>query len=254
MGHDPRDFYANRLDERPSPFRIVKRPPSQPAPKAPEQPPLDERITLAHKLIEGAGAAFDQHCRNVDNEAMDQQTGRRVFDADEHKARVESFGSRDDVQAGLDQAVRLATEVRDEAQTAVNAIRAGLTPERDTAAELKAQRTWSRQQRLLDSAETDGQRASIAQQIISNTTDISEFATAVEEIAPYLAAHGQPTEWLEDKMAQRVPALSEAKNKLAAADSALTVTQFNANQQRRALSSGHRATQLVDPAKVKRRQ
>jgi hypothetical protein len=148
--------------------------------------------------------------------------------------------------AQIDKAVELVTDWRDEKRAAVDKIRSGLIPERDTAAEIKAQRDWARSERLLDSAPSDGERAKMAQQMLEQISNPAEFATAVEEFGPYLKAHGLPTQWLEQTITERIPALGEARQQLSQAERELTKTKFNADQQRRMLAKGGRAKYLVE--------
>lgn len=88
------------------------------------------------------------------------------------------------------------------------------------------------------------QRSAIAAQIIGEITDPAEFATAVEEIGPYLRAQGLPTDWIDDKITQRIPVLAQAKQRLTKADRAVIKTRFDASRQRRA---GYGPTELVPP-------
>jgi hypothetical protein len=144
---------------------------------------------------------------------------------------------------------RQVADVLTEAQTAEKVVRAALIPPKDTAGEIRAQRTWARQQALLDSAGNESQRVAMARQMVRETTDFGDFATAVEELAPYLKSHGQPTDWLESEIAQRIPAFAEAKQNVSKAERQLTVTKFNADSQRRALAKGATFGHLVDPNK-----
>jgi hypothetical protein len=200
------------------------------------------RVAGAHKLIQDVGKGFDQHRESVDGQ-------RGWMSPEGMAAAVDSYGSRPEVQQQLDRAVDMVTAVRDEAQATVDSVRAALIPQRDMAGELRAQRDWARQQRLLDSAGNESRRVAMAQEMVRETTDPAQFATLIEEVQPYLASYGLPTGWLDGEIAQRVPALREAKRDLAQADKALTVTRFNVDQQRRALARGARAQHLVKPDK-----
>ncbi|MGO8769511.1 hypothetical protein [Mycobacterium sp.] len=73
--------------------------------------------------------------------------------------------------AQLDNAVGLVSELRDEAKAEADKIKASLVPPRDVAGELRAQRNWARQEKLLDAAKNQAQRVAIAQQLIKETSD-----------------------------------------------------------------------------------
>jgi len=146
-------------------------------PPAPTVPGEDQRPTLAHKLIEGVGAQFGQHRKNVEDAAYDPRAGRWKREAGDVRADVEGFASKPEVQAQLEKAVELVADWRDEKRAKVDEIRNGLIPERDTAAEIKAQRDWSRAEKLLDSAGSDSERAMMARRMLEQTNNPAEFAT-----------------------------------------------------------------------------
>ena len=80
----------------------------------------------------------------------------------DHKAAIEDFARKPEVTQQLNQAVQLVADVRDEARAEVDKIRAGLIPQRDTAAELKAQRDWQRQKEYLDASANEAERVARA--------------------------------------------------------------------------------------------
>ena len=211
----------------------------------------DDRVTLAHELIENVGDAFEQHRQQVDQAAYDERSGRWTKEPLDRQADVEDFARRPDVQAKLQKAVELAGDVVAEAQGRVSEVKATLIPERDMAGQVAAQRQWARSERLLDSAKTDGERAAMARKLLENASSPAELATLLEEVAPYMQAHGLPVSHLDQVVAQRVPELAYARQNLRQAEKYLTITKANAAQQQRMLQTGHRATHLVDPAKVR---
>ncbi len=249
---DPRSFEKRNRAADPAPFTVNGLTAEQAAAQQRQHPPMpavagqDDRPTVAHKLIEGVGADFDKHRQQVEAAAYDKRAGRWTKEPGDIRADVESFASKPEVQQQIQQAVQLVAGMRDEAQAEVDKVRNNLVPQRDTAAEIKAQRDWARAERLLDSAGSDGQRAAMAQQMLQQIADPAEFATAVEEFGPYLQAHGQPTQWLEQTITERIPALGEARQQLSRAERELAVAKFNADQQKRALARGDRAKHLVD--------
>jgi hypothetical protein len=62
----------------------------------------------------------------------------------------------------------------------------------DTATELRAQRTWDRARRVLDSRD-GGKLAHAAQQALSSA-DAAELGVLAEELPSYLQSRGLPTD------------------------------------------------------------
>jgi chromosome segregation ATPase len=249
----PPGYYAGR-DENPShqpiavgdpgwaePKRVTS-PTPPPTPASAPSVPADERITQAYKTIQDVGESFEKHRQDIE-----AQRGQLKPEA--MRPMIESYVNRPEVKAKFDQAVQQVEDVLTEAQTEEKIIRTALVPPRDTAGEIRAQRIWARQQQLLDSAGNESQRVAMAREIVWETTDFADFATAVEELAPYLKSHGQPTDWLENEIAQRIPALAEAKQNVSKAERQLMRARADADMQKRALAKGHKAGHLVGPEK-----
>lgn len=246
----PPGYYDARKQDPPEsydpdhpPLTIVGSPTPPPAPSVPvSSVPADERIAQAYKAIQEVGTGFEEHRQDIE-----AQRGQLRPEA--MRPMVEGYVNRPEVKAKFDQAVQLASDVVTEAQNEEKIIRAALVPPRDAAAETKAQRDWARAERRLDSAKTNTERAMLAQQMLEQISDPAEFATAIEEFEPYLRDHGLPTQLVETVIAKRVPALAEARAKVAKAERQLTVTKFNVDSQRRALAKGGTFGHLIDPNK-----
>jgi hypothetical protein len=101
-------------------------------------------------MIDGVVKAFEQHRQDVDARSVNKDTGRPTIEPEDIQAEVNSFGNRPDVQEQLSKAAQLVADMRDEAKAEVNRISFELIPQRDLATEVRAQRDWARQVRLLD--------------------------------------------------------------------------------------------------------
>lgn len=246
----PPGYYDARKQDPPEgydpdhpPLTIVGSSTPRPAPApAPTASALDVRIAQAHKTIQQVGENFEDH-----RQAIEAQRG--VLRPEAMRPLVEGYVDQPEVKAALDGAVQQVADVLSEAQAEEKVIRAALIPPRDMAGQVEAQRTWARQKEYLDSSADGSERIARAREIIRGTPDLATFQTAVEEIIPNLRTNGLPTAWAEEEIAQRVPALAQARQKVADAEKQLTTTRFNAAEQKRALARGATFGHLVDPNK-----
>ncbi|MGO8768853.1 hypothetical protein [Mycobacterium sp.] len=134
---------------------------------------------------------------------------------------------------------------RDKAQSEVDAIRRGLSPDGDVAAELRASRYWDRSRRILDSLDS-GKLLGASQELLS-TAHRAELATLLTELGPYFTSRGQATKWIEPAVARIVPEFGRAREQLAKADQALQVITYNAAALGRGFNQGRPPTALADP-------
>lgn len=251
---DPRAFYAkyNKPAAAPAPYTLGGQPvDSNPGWAVPAAAPVsqlsgepDQRAADAYKLIENVGAEFEEHAQRVDREAFDESSGRWRLGPEDRKTAVQNFARNPKVEQQINESVKLVSDMRDEAAAEVDQIRNNLIPDRD---QTKAMRDWQRQERLLESAKSEGERIARAKEIFRETTDPGAFATALEEVGPYLKSHGDRVDWMEDEIAERIPELGAARQKLSAWDRQLTKAEFNAEQQRKMLATGHSAKYLLKP-------
>ncbi len=134
------------------------------------------------------------------------------------------------------------------ARRRVDATKADLRPKVDTAAQLHAQRTWARVERLLESKDR-GEVAATARRLLAEADD-QELATLAVELPFYLEARGVGSEWLDDDLSRRVPKYAAVKEELHRAKQAQTLMRHNIGAVRRGLQNGRpadRAT-LVPPS------
>ena len=80
---DPREVYKRyqEQDQGPVPFTIGGKTPEQLDNEVQQRQQAAatsqaDPVVLAHKLIDGVGAAFDQHRQQVDEQVFDKRTGR----------------------------------------------------------------------------------------------------------------------------------------------------------------------------------
>jgi hypothetical protein len=116
-----------------------------------------------------------------------------------------------DAALALPDAVAAVQAEADDADKRVNdVVSAQKVDSSDVAAQLAAQRFWSRTQRTLDAIKDTSKLAAAARDLIANADD-SAVPVIVEEIEPYLEARNVPTSWLTDALSGRIPGLADAK-------------------------------------------
>ncbi len=124
------------------------------------------------------------------------------------------------------------------AQARHDGILAGLTvPADDAAAQISAQRWWSRQKPLLDKETSSGLMNSVSR-LIDQASDSGDLAAAVEEIPLYLQARGQPSSYFDDLLATKLPELASARDEIAKATRARDVVNHNRDTLHRSYERG----------------
>jgi hypothetical protein len=194
-------------------------------------------VAQAHSVIQSAKEQFGQHINRIPNDR---------YSADGYRAEVGAFAETEAARS-VDKAVEQVRQRRDQAQTQIDRIRRDLSPNGDTAAELRASRYWDRTRRILDNLDS----ASLygAAQDLLSTADQAELGTLLQEIPAYLQARGQNTEWIDTAVAQVVPEYSAARERLGKAEKALQITEYNAKALRKGFTEGRPPTVLADPHK-----
>jgi len=194
-------------------------------------------IEQAHAMMTHAKAQFGKHLDSIQ---------RDRYSAGGLREEIANFADTDAARA-VDKAVEQVRQRRDQAQTQADEVHRNLSPNGDTATELRASRFWNRTKGLLDTVDT-GQLLGRAQGLLTKA-DRAELGTLLQELAPYLTSRGQATDWIDSAVAEIVPEFSHARNQLRTADQALQITAFNAKALRRGFEKGRLPTVIVDPGK-----
>ena len=210
-----------------------------PAP-APEPEPVINRqahakpdarpVAAAAELLRNTDAKFRQHLASINPVGLDQN---RLH------SEIAAFNSSPAMKQ-VDEAEKLVIERDEAAEQAVTDIVAGLSPKGDVAEELRAGRAWDRVVRQLDSV-PDNQVADTARKLILNSTD-DEIGVIVAELPSYLASKGNDASWVEQVLAERVPALGDALKRRTLARQARQLISYDAGRVR------ERVTKTASPS------
>lgn len=169
--------------------------------------------------------------RHIDRVNQDRQ---HYTDAG-YKAQIDKFtdtGAYQDITRHVDQ-VRAR---RDQAQAAYDKIRRELSPDGDTAAELRATRYWNRTRAILDTEDTGGVIAR-GRELLATATP-AELGTLLQELQPYCTARGvSSSEWIDATAAQVSPKYGRAAKQLTKAKQAAIITEHNASRLQSAISN-----------------
>jgi hypothetical protein len=144
----------------------------------------------------------------------------------------------------VDEYENLVNERVAQAEARAEQIRRGLSPEHDTAGELRAQRALDRAIRKWDSHDGPKLAASVREDLLN--ADPTELAVLAREAAPYLESRGVPSSFVEPVLGEKVPELAQAEAELKKAKQAQTVTRHNASTVRNAIREGRLAAALAD--------
>lgn len=143
----------------------------------------------------------------------------------------------DDVRARHEQARTRLTKVRNE-----------LSPDGDTAAELRATRYWNRTKGILDSCSgpngNHSARLRIEKAIASATPH--ELGTLLQEVEGYCESRKLSTaDWLDHALEKAAPDYMRAKRDVHRSSQALTLIESTASRIKTAVESGHNAPMII---------
>lgn len=187
-------------DRRPVPFSLTT---GQPTQQQAQQKP-DTIAQQVFRGVRGVNAKLAQHRQDSFDPRLTEQAQRE---------KLAEFKTSDDAKA-VDVFDVLADQLVAEKQAAYDAQFKSLTPVTDTAAELRAQRTWDREKAKLDALASEGERIAVARKTIDNCSDPATLAVLIEELPSYLETKSVDASWLPAVVAQKIPALGEAKTTL----------------------------------------
>lgn len=211
---------------------LIGRPAPKPALPSTAPPPPDTLAVLANKTIADTEKRFRQHLAGIH---------RGDHSDDGHFKAVRSFDT-----TGIDDAVAQVRQRAEDAAQEVSRIRRGLSPDGDVAGELRATRYWNRTAHALDTAEP-GRLITAARNLVADA-DRAELGTLLQELGPYLSSRKQPTDWIDDVVADKVPEYASARKKLVKARQSATIVESNARALRNAVDrahEGYRSPQFV---------
>jgi hypothetical protein len=182
-------------------------PPPTPVNNTQAHPKADAKpVAAAAELLRNAARKFENHLSSINPAGLDQ---KRLHN------EISAFADSP-AAAQINEAIALATKREADAEARVAQVMKSLSPQGDTAQELRNTRVWERAARQLDSAHTN-QVAEVARKLIANSSD-DELGVLLTELPSYLDSQGAGSDWLEHVAAERVPELAAAKKaaKLAA--------------------------------------
>jgi hypothetical protein len=195
----------------------------------PDQPPRPD--TVAQQVFRGITSVnqrLAEHRAASFGPRLTEQTQRE---------KLAEFAASESANA-LPVFAALADQLVAEKQAAYDETFKSLTPVGDTAAELRAQRTWNREQSKLEALSSEGERAAAVRSTIENCSDPATLAVLIEVAPSYLQAKGIDTDWLPAVVAQRIPELAQTKTTLESAAGCATVLKQAIRMLQRAIESG----------------
>jgi hypothetical protein len=190
-------------------------------------------VEQAHAAFTNAKTAFEKFLNDVP---------REHYSADGLTAQIKKFGDTDAARA-VDAAVANVRDRADKATAQVEKIRRDLSPNGDTAAELRATRFWNRTKAVLDTAKEGAFGA--AQKLIANA-DREQLGTLLQQLPSYLQTRGLPSDWIETAVGQVVPEYAQAAKQHQKAQQALTIAEYNAKSLRTSFDKGYSSSILTD--------
>jgi hypothetical protein len=197
-------------------------------------------VSRADARIYNAVEGFQQHVEFIDS--------RHDLSPEAKVAAVRAWGSTDAAR-DLDGAVSEVVQRRDEAAAKVDQERRKLTPELDTAGELRAGRIRDRAIRQLEGSDST-KLVATARHLIENA-DPAELGVLAEEVRPFLESKGAPTNWLEPVIANAAPDYAAKRAELQQTELALQVTRVKASTAKESFQRGNAPTSLglLDPTR-----
>jgi hypothetical protein len=223
--------------------------PNQPGYQRPDPHPDDiyqptrvtaRAVTVDGSVVEQGHAAFT-HAKAA-HEKFLNDIPREHYSADGLKAQIAKFAETDAAKA-VDTAVDSFRGLEEAAGKQVEKIRRDLSPDGDTASELRAIRFWDRTKPVLDNAKEGA--LGRAQKLITNANR-EELGTLLQELPAYLEALGQPTDWIDAAVGQAVPEYDNAIKRHQKAKQAHTIAKYNALSLRKAFAEGRSGSIITD--------
>jgi len=219
------------------PIGITSQPETfQPIAPPPEPPPApvvnrqghaaaDARpVAAAAELLRNAATKFEQHLGTIDPTPFTEIGLHQQISAFANSPAAKQ----------IDEAISLVNQRDAAAKATVADVLRGLSPQGDTASELRNTRAWDRARRQLDAVHTE--RVAEAARTLIGGSDDDELGVLLAELPSYLASKGSSSEWLETSVGQRVPALADAQRKAVLATQARQIVERDAGALRKRIT------------------
>lgn len=213
--------YTPSLPEPVEPFA----PPSAQG-TAPRFEPGSTAFEQANEAIAHAQNEYQRHINRVNED-------RKHYTEQGYKAQIDKFTTTAAYKAIDAHAANVEARL-DQAQADYDKVRRELSPDGDTAAELRATRFWDRTKAVLD-AQDNAEVISKAQGLLTNALP-AELGTLLQELESYCIARGVSTDWIEPAAAQASPQYARATAELNKAKQAAMFTMHNAARLRDAIA------------------
>lgn len=197
-------------------------------------------VVRAYQTVKGTAAAAEKYLTSID---VDRYSQKGLSEKVAQFEQTSAYAALDHAFAEVE-----ATQARADANVAK--VLADLSPDGDTAAELRASRYWDRTRRLLDGLPDTG-KASIAARDLVAKANRTELGTLLQELGPYLQSRHMSPDWIDPMVAEVVPEYKKARDAAKRATQAVAVTRHNVDAVKRHISSGStqwRQPKFVDPA------
>jgi hypothetical protein len=230
---DPREVYKRY--QHPEDY-------ADPVPMTVEQSWQPKGDTVVSQAFSAINKIRDVHRNYVDavenNDGLDDMARQDAIAAFANSAEAQYL---DSVQSAIHNRV---TQARTDYQQHLDS----LSPEGDTAQELRNNRAWERERRKLDATENGSLALSLAKNAIENA-DPATLGVLLQEVPSYLESRNVPTDWVQPVVTQRIPELGEKMARVQQAQRAQAVVDYDIAALRQGFQKGHAPTQLVNPSK-----
>jgi hypothetical protein len=196
-------------------------------------------VQQAHKKMVHANNEFRSHLDAT--EAI-----RANFSPEGYQAQIDAFQNTSAAK-DVDRALESVTARRDAAAANVDKVRKSLSPNGDTASELRATRVSARMVRQLD-AKQPGELFNEVNDMLASANR-EELGVLLVELPAYLQSRGSTSDWIEAAVANIVPELAAARAEHKRAEQAFQIMRTNAQHVRQGFTNGRPAAVIIDPSK-----
>lgn len=191
-------------------------------------PAVDFTGTVVEQAIAAINHAQNEFHRTIEKFSPE----RRNYTTDNWAAQLDKFADTG-AYAALDHHVAQVQNRRDQAQSHLDEVRRSLSPDGDTAVELRASRFWNRSKGVLDSKQDSSEVMHTARALIAKSTP-AELGTLLQELPAYCSARGvKDLNWIDDTAGTVAPEYRKAAKQLAKAKQAATLVEYSARSLRR---------------------
>ncbi|MCX4095337.1 hypothetical protein [Nocardia sp. alder85J] len=192
-------------------------------------PSVNDTTTVgrAQASLEAVGDQFDKWLRTIKTDD---------YSPDGLRARISEFAT---TPAGktIDAVMQTTEQLRDSTKADLERVQRELSPDGDTAQELRNTRYWNRAQRQLDAAKDGVAGAAVA---LLRHAEPAELGVLLQELPSYLRSRGVSFDASTKAiLAEKAPQYARALKRAVDAEQAYEVTRHNVQQMRSRLSVSH---------------